>query len=81
MSLSRLIFNFVRRHWPSYISSAAMLAGVALFTVLIPRKVGSMIDGLAAHTLTSAGLLQDIAQLLGMGLAIYLLRVGWRLRL
>jgi ATP-binding cassette subfamily B multidrug efflux pump len=81
MSLSRLVWNFVRRHWPSYISSALMLAGVATFTVLIPRKVGAMIDGLAAHTLGRAELFTDIAQLLGMGLAIYVLRVGWRLRL
>jgi ATP-binding cassette subfamily B multidrug efflux pump len=81
MTLSRLVFNFVRRHWPSYISSALMLAGVATFTVLIPRKIGAMIDGLAAHRLTADTLLPDIAQLLGMGLAIYLLRVGWRLRL
>ncbi len=81
MSLSRLVFNFVRRHWPSYISSGLMLAGVATFTVLIPRKVGSMIDGLAAHRLGPDDLLLDIAQLIGMGLAIYVLRVGWRLRL
>ena len=81
MSLSRLVFNFVRRHWPSYISSGFMLFGVAAFTVLIPRKVGSMIDGLAAHSLGHSDLLWDIAQLVGMGLAIYLLRVGWRLRL
>ncbi|MES2321061.1 MAG: ABC transporter transmembrane domain-containing protein [Pseudomonadota bacterium] len=81
MSLSRLVGNFVRRHWPSYISSALMLFGVAAFTVLIPRKIGAMIDGLAAHTLSDHDLLFDIAQLLGMGLAIYALRVGWRLRL
>jgi len=71
----------VRRHWRSYISSGAMLFGVALFTVLIPRKIGEMIDGLAAHTLSGDDLLLDIAQLLAMGLAIYFLRVGWRLRL
>ena len=81
MTLSRLIANFVRRHWPSYISSAFMLVGVAALTVLIPRKIGAMIDGLAAHRLGQDELLLDIAQLLGMGLGIYLLRVGWRLRL
>ena len=81
MTLSRLVWNFVRRHWPSYVSSGFMLFGVAAFTVLIPRKVGAMIDGLAAHTLSGDDLLLGIAQLLGMGLAIYLLRVGWRLRL
>jgi ATP-binding cassette subfamily B multidrug efflux pump len=81
MSLSRLVGNFVRRHWPSYVSSGFMLFGVAAFTVLIPRKIGSMIDALAAHRLGQHELLLDIAQLLGMGLAIYVLRVGWRLRL
>ena len=58
-----------------------MLVGVATFTVLIPRQIGAMIDGLAAHRIRADDLLWDIAQLVGMGLAIYLLRVGWRLRL
>jgi ATP-binding cassette subfamily B multidrug efflux pump len=81
MHLSTLVGDFVRRHWPSYVSSGAMLFGVAAFTVLIPRKIGAMIDSLAAHRLDQHALLVDIAQLLGMGLAIYILRVGWRLRL
>ena len=81
MTLSRLIAHFVRRHWPSYISCAFMLVGVASFTVLIPRKIGAMIDALAAHRLGQDELLLDIAKLVGMGLVIYLLRVGWRLRL
>ena len=58
-----------------------MLVGVATFTVLIPRQIGFMIDGLAAQRIRADDLLWDIAQLVGMGLAIYLLRVGWRLRL
>ena len=81
MSLSRLIGGFVRRHWRSYASSALMLAGVAACTVWVPRKVGSMIDGLAAHRLGEHDLWLELAQLLGLGLAIYVLRVGWRLRL
>ncbi|NHZ39073.1 ABC transporter ATP-binding protein [Massilia aquatica] len=81
MTLSRLVGSFVRRHWRSYISSAFMLAGVAALTVWIPRKIGTLIDGLAAHSLTRDDLLLGLVQLLGMGVAIYLLRVGWRLRL
>ena len=81
MTLSRLVGGFVRRHWRAYASSALMLAGVALLTVLIPRKIGAMIDGLAAERLSSADLLAGLAQLLAMGLAIYALRVEWRLRL
>jgi ATP-binding cassette subfamily B multidrug efflux pump len=81
MSLSRLIGGFVRRHWRSYASSALMLTGVATCTVWVPRKIGAMIDGLAAHRLGEHDLWVQLAQLLGLGLAIYVLRVGWRLRL
>jgi ATP-binding cassette subfamily B multidrug efflux pump len=81
MSLSRLVGGFVRRHWPSYVSSAAMLMGVAAFTAWIPRKIGATIDGLAAHSLTQHQLLVNVGQIVAMGAAIYVLRVGWRLRL
>jgi ATP-binding cassette subfamily B protein/ATP-binding cassette subfamily C protein/ATP-binding cassette subfamily B multidrug efflux pump len=81
MSLARLVGGFVRRNWQAYGSSAVMLFGVAACTVLVPRKVGAMIDGLASHRLSGHDLLLPLAQLLGLGLAIYLLRVGWRVRL
>ncbi|MBW8900305.1 MAG: ATP-binding cassette domain-containing protein [Massilia sp.] len=81
MGLAMLIGGFVRRHWRSYASSAVMLFGVALCTVLVPRKVGAMIDGLAAHRLAGHDLVVQLFQLLGLGLAIYVLRVAWRLRL
>ncbi|HWJ96182.1 MAG TPA: ABC transporter ATP-binding protein, partial [Telluria sp.] len=81
MSLARLVGGFVRRHWRSYASSAVMLFGVAACTVWVPRKVGAMIDGLAAHSLSNSDLLLQLAQLLALGVAIYALRVGWRLRL
>ncbi len=81
MSLSRLIGGFVSRHRGSYAASAAMLAGVATCTVWVPRKIGAMIDGLAAHRLDQHALLIDLAQLLALGVVIYALRVGWRLRL
>ncbi|WP_292037974.1 ABC transporter ATP-binding protein [Massilia sp. UBA6681] len=81
MSLARLIGGFVRRHWHAYVSSAFMLAGVAICTVLIPRKVGALVDGLAAQSLDQDALLLGLAQLLGLGVAIYVLRVGWRIRL
>jgi ATP-binding cassette subfamily B protein/ATP-binding cassette subfamily C protein/ATP-binding cassette subfamily B multidrug efflux pump len=81
MSLARLVGGFVRRHWESYASSAVMLFGVAACTVWVPRKVGAMIDGLAAHRMSSHDLLVQLAELLALGLAIYVLRVGWRVRL
>ena len=81
MSLSRLIGTFVRRHWRSYCASALMLAGVAVCSVWVPRKIGALIDGLAAHRLADHDLTLQIAQLLGLGLVMYGLRVAWRLRL
>lgn len=81
MSLSRLIGGFVRRHWRSYASSAFMLVGVAICTVLIPRKVGALVDALAANRLGQHDLLLGIAELLALGAAIYVLRVCWRIRL
>jgi ATP-binding cassette subfamily B protein/ATP-binding cassette subfamily C protein/ATP-binding cassette subfamily B multidrug efflux pump len=81
MSLGRLVAGFVRRHWQSYASSAVMLVGVAVCTVWVPRKVGAMIDGLAAHRMSEGDLLVQLAQLLALGVAIYVLRVGWRIRL
>ena len=81
MNLSSLIGGFMRRHWQSYAASALMLAGVALCTVWVPRKIGVMIDGLAAHRLGEYALWIELAQLLGLGVIIYVLRVAWRLRL
>ncbi len=81
MSLSRLIGGFVRRHSRAYVSSAFMLVGVAVCTVWVPRTVGATIDGLAAHALDRHALLLKLAELVALGVAIYVLRVGWRLRL
>ena len=81
MSLASLVGGFVLRHWKAYASSGVMLIGVAICTVWIPRKVGAMIDGLAAHRLSSHELTVQILQLLALGVAIYVLRVSWRIRL
>ena len=78
MSLSRLVIGFVRQHSRAYLLAGAMLAGVAALSVWVPRKVGAMIDGLAAHRLGGSELLLELGTLLLIGVAIYLLRVGWR---
>jgi ATP-binding cassette subfamily B multidrug efflux pump len=81
MGLAKLIGAFVRRNWRAYGPSGVMLFGVALCSVAVPRKVGMMVDGLAANTLSGHALVVQLLQLLGLGLAIYVLRVAWRLRL
>jgi ATP-binding cassette subfamily B protein/ATP-binding cassette subfamily C protein/ATP-binding cassette subfamily B multidrug efflux pump len=81
VTLSHLIRDFVRRHWRAYVASALMLVGVALLTVLIPRQVGQVIDGLVAGRLSTAAILREVLLIAAMGGAIYFLRVGWRLKL
>ena len=58
-----------------------MLLSVAILTVMIPRKVGGVIDGMIAHQLDEQALLIELGILIAMGMAIYFLRVGWRLQL
>ena len=81
MSLYRLIGQFLHRHSAAYASSGAMLAGIAVLIVLIPRQIGRVIDGLVANRLHDTALLQELAWLIGAGVIVYFLRAGWRLRL
>ncbi len=81
VTLTRLLGGFVRRHWRAYGASALMLIGVAVLTVWVPRQVGRIVDGLVAGTLADGALWRELAWLALMGIAIYLLRVGWRLQL
>ena len=81
MTLTRLLAGFVRRHWRAYVASAAMLVGVAVLTVWIPRQVGQVIDALVTSRMDSAVVWREALTIIAMGVAIYFLRVGWRLRL
>ncbi|MET3117953.1 ATP-binding cassette subfamily B multidrug efflux pump [Undibacterium sp. GrIS 1.8] len=81
MSLYQLLAQFIKQHKRHYIAAGAMLLSVAILTVLIPRKVGAVIDAMVAHTLDGRGLAIQLGQLILMGIAIYFLRVGWRLQL
>ncbi len=81
VTLTRLIGGFVRRHWRAYVASGLMLIGVAVLTVWVPRQVGRIVDGLVAQKLAGGALAIELAWLALMGIAIYFLRVGWRLQL
>ncbi|MBX9901022.1 MAG: ATP-binding cassette domain-containing protein [Burkholderiaceae bacterium] len=81
MSLNKLLAQFIKQHWQRYLAAGTMLLLVAILTVWIPRRIGHVIDGLVAHRLTSNALLIELAWLIAMGLAIYFLRVGWRVQL
>ena len=81
MTLSHLMLGFARRHWRAYAAAGSMLVVIAILTVWIPRRIGHIVDGFVAGTLLGTALWQELAILVGMGVAIYLLRVGWRLKL
>ena len=81
MSLYRLIGQFLRRHSSAYAVSAAMLVGIALLLVWIPRQIGSVVDGLVAQRLSGVSLLRELVLLVLAGIVVYFLRVGWRLKL
>ncbi|WP_338766379.1 ATP-binding cassette domain-containing protein [Massilia sp. METH4] len=81
MSLSRLLTSFVRAHWRAYAGAGVMLVLVAVIGVWIPRKIGQLVDALAAQRLPHAELLEGVGLLLLVGVANYALRVAWRIRL
>ncbi|HEX7644054.1 MAG TPA: ABC transporter transmembrane domain-containing protein [Burkholderiaceae bacterium] len=81
MSLYRLIARFIAKHWTAYFASALMLTGISILSVLIPRRIGHIIDELAAGRVSGHALLLQLLIPVAMGAAIYFLRVGWRLKL
>ncbi len=81
MTLFQLLTGFALRHWRAYAGAGIMLIAIAVLTVWVPRRVGVIIDGLIAGRLADGALWLELAILVAMGVAIYLLRVGWRLAL
>jgi len=81
VTLTQLLLGFARRHWRAYAAAGAMLVLIAVLTVWVPRRVGHIVDAFVAGTLAGSSLWHELAILLAMGAAIYLLRVGWRLAL
>ncbi len=81
MSLYRFLGQFIRQHWRAYFSAALMLFFVALLTVLIPRKIGQTVDAIVMQHMRGDALAKELLSLALMGMAIYVLRVGWRMQL
>ena len=81
MTLPQLILGFARRHWRAYAGAGSLLVLIAVLTVWVPRRVGHIIDAFVAGTLHGGALWRELAILVAMGVAIYFLRVGWRLQL
>ena len=80
-SLVALVVDHARAHARAYASAALMLVTIALLTVWIPREIGRIVDALVGQRLDVAGLAIALGRIILAGVAIYLLRVGWRLYL
>ncbi len=72
---------YVRLNWRPYVLAGLMLACVSALTVFIPRQVGHVVDQLAAGRMDAGALVAQLVWIVLAGVAIYGLRVAWRLQL
>jgi len=72
---------FFKEQWPRYLAAISLLLMVALLTVIPPKVVGWVVDGITRGDLDKGTLLGYLAGLFGLGLLIYLLRYVWRVML
>ncbi|WP_421281694.1 ABC transporter transmembrane domain-containing protein [Aeromonas taiwanensis] len=72
---------FFKDQWRRYLMAITLLMLVALLTVIPPKVVGWVVDGITQGGLDSARLTGYLAGLFGLGLLIYLLRYVWRVML
>lgn len=72
---------FFKDQWRRYLIAISLLMMVALLTVIPPKVVGWVVDGVAKGDLDNGTLMQYLAGLLGLGIVIYLLRYVWRVML
>ena len=79
MTLIQLLAGFIRRQQRAYLSAGLMLVSISILSVLVPRQVGKLVDGLVTQQLHGALLARETGLLILLGAIIYFLRAGWRL--
>nr|WP_277605131.1 ABC transporter transmembrane domain-containing protein [Aeromonas sp. MR16] len=72
---------FFKDQWRRYLIAISLLMMVALLTVIPPKVVGWVVDGVAKGDLDNGTLVRYLVGLLGLGIVIYLLRYVWRVML
>lgn len=72
---------FFKEQWRRYLIAISLLMMVALLTVIPPKVVGWVVDGIAKGSLDNDILMGYLAGLFVLGLLIYLLRYVWRVML
>ncbi|WP_429233511.1 ABC transporter transmembrane domain-containing protein [Aeromonas salmonicida] len=81
MSVFSRLGWFFKEQWRRYLIAISLLMMVALLTVIPPKVVGWVVDGIAKGSLDNDILMGYLAGLFVLGLLIYLLRYVWRVML
>ncbi|MTI13954.1 ABC transporter transmembrane domain-containing protein [Sansalvadorimonas verongulae] len=81
MSIFRNLGWFFRRHWIRYCFCVLFLILVSLIELLPPWLVGRLVDDIQANNLLSVDIYATVGFIALCGVAIYILRNGWRLLL
>ncbi|WP_346206264.1 ABC transporter transmembrane domain-containing protein [Aeromonas salmonicida] len=81
MSVFSRLGWFFKEQWRRYLIAISLLIMVALLTVIPPKVVGWVVDGIAKGSLDNDTLMGYLAGLFVLGLLIYLLRYVWRVML
>lgn len=72
------IFTYIKRHKWQYIAGILTLFVVDFFNLFIPKLTGVITDGLAGHTMSMQGVLENVAKILAVGAILALGRFLWR---
>ena len=79
MSIFLKLSWFFRLEWRKYLVALSMLIGIGLLSMVPPWITGQIIDAVKEKTLTPEGLLEKISIIVGLALAVYIMRFIWRI--
>ena len=72
---------FFKRHWQRYFFCVIFLVLVSLAEIFPPWVIGRLVDTIQQGNITYNEVLRSVAMIAGTGVAIYILRNGWRILL
>ncbi|CAM3658810.1 ABC transporter transmembrane domain-containing protein [Parendozoicomonas haliclonae] len=72
---------FFKRHWLRYLGCVVCLVMIALVELYPPRLVGELVDAIQSGSFTSDILAETVGLIVAVGVAVFILRNGWRLLL
>lgn len=81
MGIFKRLKWFFKQEWKAYSIGIFFLVMVAIIQVISPRIVGNIIDQISLRTLTSQTLLIQVGIILACGIAQYLFRYIWRMKI